>query len=79
MRSRDSLLKYPVTMKAIYLLPLIVVTLLLSGCNTVKGLGEDISGSATWTQDKISGDSSSSTKSSDSQYVQNPPQFQKAN
>lgn len=79
MRSRDSFLKYPVTMKALYLLPLVAAALLLSGCNTVKGLGEDISSSATWTQDKISGDSSSSTKSSDSQYVQNPPQFQKAN
>jgi predicted small secreted protein len=68
-------------MKALSLLTLTAAafTLLLSGCNTVKGLGEDISGSATWTQDKISGDSSSSTRSSDSQYVQNPPQFQKAN
>jgi predicted small secreted protein len=66
-------------MKALYFLPLVAISLLLSGCNTVKGLGEDISGSASWTQDKMSGDSSSSTKSSDSQYVQNPPQFQKAN
>jgi predicted small secreted protein len=64
-------------MKLLIILPLCATVLLLSGCNTVKGLGEDISGSATWTQDKISGDSS--TKSSDSQYVKNPPQFQKAN
>jgi predicted small secreted protein len=66
-------------MKTILLIALITAPLLLSGCNTMKGLGEDISGSASWTQDKISGDSSSSTKSSDAQYVQNPPQFQKAN
>jgi len=65
-------------MKALLLLPLIVAPLLLSGCNTVKGLGEDISGSATWTQDKISG-ADGATKSSDSQYVQNPPQFPKSN
>jgi len=79
LRSRDSFLKYPVMMKTLYFLPLVAATLLLSGCNTFKGLGEDISGSASWTQDKMSGESSSSTKSSDSQYVQNPPQFQKAN
>lgn len=66
-------------MKGLILLSILAPTLLLSGCNTVKGLGEDISGSASWTQDKLSGDGSSSTKSSDSQYVQNPPQFQKAN
>ncbi len=79
MRRGKSSLKYLSTMKALYLLPLFAVSLLLSGCNTVNGLGQDISGSATWTQSKLSGDSSSSTKSSDSQYVQNPPQFQKAN
>lgn len=67
------------TMKVFVLLSLMALSLLLTSCNTVKGLGEDISGSAAWTQDKISGDSTSSTKSSDSQYVQNPPQFQKAN
>lgn len=66
-------------MKVLSLLSLLAASFLLTGCNTVKGLGEDISGSATWTQDKISGDGGSSTKSSDSQYVQNPPQFQKAN
>jgi predicted small secreted protein len=79
LRRAESSLKYFPTMKALYFLPLVAISLLLSGCNTVKGLGEDISGSASWTQDKMSGDSSSSTKSSDSQYVQNPPQFQKAN
>jgi predicted small secreted protein len=65
------------TMKTLLLLPLIVAPFLLSGCNTVKGLGEDISGSATWTQDKISGAGDSSLKKSDSDYVQNPPQFPK--
>ena len=69
----------PSMMKLFILLPLFAATLLLSGCNAMKGLGEDISSSASWTQNKMSGDSSSSTKSSDSQYVQNPPQFQKAN
>lgn len=77
MRRGKSCLKYLAIMKALYILPLLAFSLLLSGCNTVKGLGEDISGSATWTQDKISGDGSS--KSSDAQYVKNPPQFQKAN
>jgi len=65
------------TMKTLLLLPLIVAPLLLSGCNTMKGLGEDISGSASWTQEKMSGDGSA--KKSDSDYVQNPPQFPKAN
>jgi len=63
-------------MKLLLLLGLLIAPLLLSGCNTVKGLGEDISGSATWTQDKISGDSS--VKTSDAQYVKNPPQFPKS-
>ena len=67
-------------MKALLLLPLVLGSFLLSGCNTVKGLGEDISGTASWTQDKISGaGGGSSVKSSDSDYVQNPPQFPKAN
>lgn len=64
-------------MKATLLLSLAISSLLLSGCNTMKGLGEDISGSASWTQEKLSGDSPA--KSSDSQYVQNPPQFPKGN
>lgn len=65
-------------MKALTLLSLVGFPLLFTGCNAVKGLGEDISGSASWTQEKISGDGAS-TKSSDAQYVQNPPKFQKAN
>lgn len=64
-------------MKALLILPLIAASILLSGCNTVKGFGEDISGTATWTQEKMTG--SSSSKSSDSDYVQNPPQFPKSN
>ena len=67
------------SMKTLMLLTTIVAPLLLSGCNTMKGLGEDISGSATWTQDKISGAGDSSVKKSDSDYVQNPPQFPKSN
>ncbi len=65
-------------MKALLLLPLIVTVLALSGCNTVKGFGEDISGTASWTQEKMTGSSGSSVKSSDSDYVQNPPQFPKS-
>jgi len=65
-------------MKAILLLLSIAsVSLLLAGCNTMKGVGEDISGSASYVQEKMSSDSS--VKNSDSQYVQNPPQFPKAN
>jgi predicted small secreted protein len=64
-------------MKALLLLPLIVAPLLLSGCNTMKGVGEDITGSAAWTQEKMSGGGGNSVKSSDSDYVQNPPQFPK--
>lgn len=64
-------------MKALVTLPLIVATLLLSACNTVKGFGEDITGTASWTQEKMIG--SGSSKSSDSDYVSNPPQFPKSN
>jgi len=53
----------------------IAPTLLLCGCNTVKGLGEDISGSATYVQGKMNADGT--TQNSDAQYVQNPPQFPK--
>jgi len=65
-------------MKALLLLPLVLGSFLLSGCNTVKGLGEDISGTASWTQDKMSGAGGGDTvKSSDAQYVKNPPEFPK--
>ena len=64
-------------MKALLLLALLALPLLLSGCNTVKGLGQDISGSASWTQEKMTGDSTA--KRSDADYVSNPPQFPKAN
>ena len=32
---------------------LVAVTIMLSGCNTVAGVGKDIQGSAEWTKDKI--------------------------
>jgi predicted small secreted protein len=64
-------------MKTLLILSAVTSVLLLSGCNTVKGLGQDISGSASWTQEKMSGDTST-PKSSDSDYVQNPPQFPKS-
>jgi predicted small secreted protein len=66
-------------MKAILSTALLLPSVLLTGCNTVKGLGEDITGSAAWTQEKMSGGGDSSVKSSDSQYIQNPPQFPKSN
>ena len=73
--TRDKTKSMDFIMKTLLLLPLIVAPLLLAGCNTFKGVGEDITGAATWSQEKISGDSS--VKRSDSDYVQNPPQFPK--
>lgn len=67
------------TMKTLLFIPLIAAPLLLAGCNTFKGVGEDITGAASWSQEKMTGSSSSSTKSSDSDYVSNPPQFPKTN
>ena len=32
---------------------LVAVTIMLSGCNTVAGVGKDIQGSAEWTKEKI--------------------------
>jgi predicted small secreted protein len=66
-------------MKATLPLSLAITSLLLSGCNTFKGVGEDITGAATWTQDKMTGTGDSTVKKSDSDYVQNPPQFPKGN
>jgi predicted small secreted protein len=74
--TRDKTKSMDFIMKTLLLLPLIVAPLLLAGCNTFKGVGEDITGAATWSQEKISGDSS--VKKSDSDYVQNPPQFPKS-
>jgi len=65
------------TMKTLLFIPLIAAPLLLAGCNTFKGVGEDITGAASWSQEKMTGDSS--VKKSDSDYVQNPPQFPKSN
>jgi len=64
-------------MKTLLFIPLIAAPLLLAGCNTFKGVGEDITGAASWSQEKMTGDSS--VKKSDSDYVQNPPQFPKSN
>ena len=66
-------------MKATLPLSLAITSLLLSGCNTFKGVGKDITGAATWTQDKMTGTGDSTVKKSDSDYVQNPPQFPKGN
>ena len=57
------------------ILALLALPLLLSGCNTMKGVGEDITGAASWSQEKITGDGTA--KKADADYVQNPPQFPK--
>ena len=35
---------------------IVVMLIMLSGCGTVAGLGTDITKSAEWTRDKMSGD-----------------------
>ena len=75
--SNDPAMKAFQNLTNLALIVLLALPLLLSGCNTVKGLGEDISGSASWTQEKITGDSAA--KKSDVDYVSNPPQFPKSN
>jgi predicted small secreted protein len=40
---------------------IVVAVILLTGCNTVAGVGTDITKSAEWTKDKISGNKTSST------------------
>ena len=35
---------------------IVTALLVLTGCNTVAGMGTDITRSAQWTQEKISGD-----------------------
>lgn len=64
-------------MKTLLIIGFGIAPLLLSGCNTMKGVGQDITGSATYVQEKMSGDNSAT--SSDSQYVKNPPEFPKSN
>ena len=44
------------------------LALILSGCNTVRGFGEDISGSSNFVQKKMTGDDAPSS---------NPPQWPK--
>ena len=53
----------------------------LSGCNTVKGVGEDISGSATFVQHKISGYTSGGSRSTSYESTEgvNPPQWPSSN
>lgn len=52
-----------------------LVSLLCTGCNTVRGFGEDISGSANFVEKKICGEDSVPPASSSS--VSNPPQWPK--
>ncbi|KAB2643816.1 MAG: hypothetical protein DVB29_04425 [Verrucomicrobia bacterium] len=55
--------------------PLIALTLFLGlsmtflGCNTIRGVGEDISGSANFVEKKMTGDDASNSN--------NPPQWPK--
>ena len=35
---------------------IVVMLIMLSGCNTVAGVGTDITKSAEWTRDKMTGD-----------------------
>jgi len=67
------------TMKRSFIVALVIAPFLLTGCNTFKGVGEDITGAASWSQEKMSGSGDSSAKKSDADYVQNPPQFPKSN
>jgi len=43
-------------------LVVILTILSLTACGTVAGFGNDISGAATWTKDKMTGSSTSTTK-----------------
>ena len=41
---------------------IVVMLIMLSGCNTVAGVGTDITKSAEWTKDKMSGSKDQHTK-----------------
>jgi predicted small secreted protein len=41
---------------------IVVALIMLSGCNTVAGMGTDITKSAEWTKDKMSGSKDQPTK-----------------
>jgi predicted small secreted protein len=41
---------------------MVVVLVMLTGCNTVAGMGTDITRSAEWTKDKMSGSKDSNQK-----------------
>jgi predicted small secreted protein len=41
---------------------IVVMLIMLSGCNTVAGMGTDITRSAEWTKDKMSGSKDQPTK-----------------
>jgi len=62
-------------MRIFFSILLCAAAVIPAGCNTVKGFGQDISGSASYVQEKISGNPS--TRDSDAQYVKNPPEWPK--
>ena len=41
---------------------IVVMLIMLSGCNTVAGMGTDITKSAEWTRDKMTGSKNTSDK-----------------
>jgi predicted small secreted protein len=43
---------------------IVVMLIMLSGCNTVAGMGTDITKSAEWTRDKMTGSKNTSDKGS---------------
>jgi predicted small secreted protein len=40
---------------------IVVAVVMITGCNTIAGMGTDINKSAEWTKDKMSGNKNSST------------------
>jgi len=40
----------------------LLVSLALTGCGTISGMGKDITGAADWTKEKISGSDSKKSK-----------------
>lgn len=60
------------TLRMLCLLFLLGLTLLVTGCNTVRGIGEDLSGSSNFVEKKMMGVEDTSASSNP-----NPPQWPK--
>lgn len=61
------------TLRILSLFFLVGLTLLVTGCNTVRGIGEDISGSSNFVEKKMMGCEDTSVPSNNP----NPPQWPK--